>query len=202
MAGVFRSMQQTALLGHGGGTVRNRRSWQALFICRSKEAKSSWLILYGRRLHDFGRILWWAVGAIAAISRPCNPAGNDRGRVCLGPHPQSGRRRLGPSLRGVSRGDRWNFPDPAQLHGLAWPAEGRRRAEPIGTPKEEAEVDAVRRKADEQGAHDLGSWTLGGRGAPGRRRLRRRREVPSWRSATGFQQHPPGVRPAQPWPSP
>jgi uncharacterized membrane protein YhaH (DUF805 family) len=23
-----------------------------------------WLILYGRRLHDFGRTLWWAVGAI------------------------------------------------------------------------------------------------------------------------------------------
>ena len=23
-----------------------------------------WLILYGRRLHDFGKTLWWAVGAI------------------------------------------------------------------------------------------------------------------------------------------
>src|SRR5579859_7629813 len=27
-------------------------------------SEAFWLILYGRRLHDFGKTLWWAVGVI------------------------------------------------------------------------------------------------------------------------------------------
>ena len=95
-----------------------------------------WLILYGRRLHDFGKTLWWAVGVVLLSLVPVMLLAAIKGASFRDLIFNQGVDDSGHRLHGYFRGDRERSPDPARLYGLAWVAEGRRRGEPVrGLPR-------------------------------------------------------------------